>query len=64
MQVIIPCRVNRKKSPRVLDTHRYEARRLVKNLFQRMAVFRRVANRYDKLDVTFPGFVHSAGAMK
>ncbi|MGS0755203.1 IS5 family transposase [Roseateles sp. GG27B] len=64
MQVIIPCRVNRKKNPRVLDTHRYEARHLVENLFQRMKVFRRIATRYDKQDVTFLGFVHIASTMK
>jgi len=64
MQVIIACRVNRKKNPRALDTHRYKARHLVENLFQRMKVFRRVATRYDKLDVTFLGFVHIAGTMK
>ena len=64
MQVIIACRVNRKKSPRVLHEHRYKARHLVENLFQRMKVFRRVATRYDKLDVTFLGFVHIAGIMK
>ena len=29
MEVIIACRVNRKKNPRVLDTHRYKARHLV-----------------------------------
>jgi hypothetical protein len=27
-------------------------------------VFRRVATRHDKLDVTFLGFVHIAGTMK
>ena len=64
MEVIIPCRANRKKNPRVLDTHRYKARHLVENLFQRMKFFRRVATRYDKPDVTFLGFVHIAGAMK
>jgi transposase len=64
MQVVITCRVNRKKNPRVLDTHGYEARHLVKNLFQRMKVFRRVATRYDKQGVTFLGFVHIAGTMK
>ena len=64
MQVIIACRVNRKKNQRVPDTHRYKARHLVENLFQRMKVFRRVATRYDKLDVTFLGFVHIAGTMK
>ena len=64
MEVIIACRVNRKKNPRVLDEHRYKARHLVENFFQRMKVFRRVATRYDKLDVTFLGFVHIAGTMK
>ena len=39
-------------------------RLLVENLFQRMKVFRRVATRYDKLDVMFLGFVHFAGTMK
>ena len=63
MQVIIPCKVNRKKQ-RALDRSRYMARHLVENLFQRMRVFRRVATRYDKLDVTFLGFVHIAGIMK
>ena len=29
MQVIIPCRVNRKKNQRILDKHRYKARHLV-----------------------------------
>ena len=63
MQVIIACKVNRKKQ-RILDRQRYRARHLVENLFQRMKVFRRVATRFDKLDVTFMGFVHIAGIMK
>ena len=63
MQVIIPCRVNRKEQ-RVLDRHRYKARHLVENIFQRMKVFRRAATRFDMLDVTFLGFVHIAGIMK
>jgi len=37
---------------------------LVENLFQRMKVFRRVATRFDKLDIRFLGFVHIAGIMK
>ena len=36
----------------------------MENLLQGMKVFRRVATRYDKLDVTFVGFVHIAGTMK
>ena len=63
MQVIIPSRVNRKKQ-RDLDKHRYKARHLIENLFQHMKVFRRVATRFDKLDITFLGFVHIAGIMK
>lgn len=64
MQVIMPCRLNRRKNPRVLGTQRYKARHLVENLFQRMKIFRRVAARHDKLDITFLGFVHIAGIMK
>ena len=64
IQVIIPYRVNRKKNPHVLDKHSYKARHLVENLFQHMKVFRRVAIRYDKLDVTFVGFAHIADTMK
>jgi len=64
MQAVIARRVNRKNNQRVLDTYRYKARHLVENLFQRMQVFRRVASRYGKLDVTFLGFVHLAGCMK
>jgi transposase len=63
MQVIIPAKANRKK-PRVLDKHRYKARHLVENPFQRMKVFRRMATRFDKLDIRFLGFVHIAGVMK
>ena len=63
MQVIIPCRVNRKKQ-RPLDKAHYKARHLVENLFQRMKVFRREATRFDKLDIRFLGFVHIAGIMK
>lgn len=63
MQVVIPSRVNRKE-PRALDNHRYKARHLVENLFQRMKAFRRVATRFDKLDTRFLGFVHIVGIMK
>ena len=63
MQVIIPCKANRKQQ-RALNQHRYKARHLIENLFQRMKVFRRVATRYDKLDDRFLGFVHIAGIMK
>ena len=63
MQVIIPCRA-RSKKPRSLDKDRYKARHLVENLLQRIKVCRRVATRFDKLDIRFLGFVHIAGIMK
>ena len=63
MRVIIACRFNRKKQ-RVLDWYRYKARHLVENLFHRMKVFRLLATRFEKLDLTFLGFVHIAGIMK
>ena len=63
MQVIIPCKANR-KTQRTLDKERYKARHLVENLFQRMKVFRRVATRFDKLDTRYLGFVYIAGTMK
>ena len=43
MEVIVACRVNRKNNLHVLDMHRYKARPLVENFFQRMKVFRRMA---------------------
>jgi len=63
MEAIIPSRSNRKR-PRPLDKARYSARHLVENLFQRMKIFRRVATRFEKLDVRFIGFVYLAGIMK
>lgn len=63
MEVIIASKANRKQ-PRPLDKHPYKTRHLIENLFQRMKVFRHLATRYDKLDVTFLGFVHIAGTMK
>ena len=64
MEVIIACRVNRKRNPRVLDKYRYKARRLVENFFQRLNVLHRVVTRFYKLNVTFLAFVHIAGTMK
>jgi hypothetical protein len=36
----------------------------LENLLQRMKVFRRVATRYDKLDITFLDFAHIADTIK
>ena len=58
LQFIITCQVDHKKDQRVLNQYRYKARHLIKNLFQRKKIFCRVATRFDRLDVTFLGFVH------
>lgn len=63
LEVLIPSKASRKQ-PRPLDAHRYKARHLIENLFQRMKVFRPVATRYDELGKKFLGFVHIAGLMK
>jgi transposase len=63
MEVAIPSKASCKQ-PRPTAKHRYKARHLVENLFQRMKVFRRVATRFDKLDRMFLGFVHLAAIKK
>ncbi len=52
----IPGRRNRKRPIR-LDSKSYRKRFAVENLFQKLKSFRRVGTRYDKLAVTFAGFV-------
>jgi len=42
----------------------HKAHHLLKNVFQRMKVFRRLATRFDKFDIRFLSFVHIAGIMK
>jgi transposase len=63
MAVIIPTKANRIVK-RDVDFSRYKARHLVENLFQRMKIFRRIASRFDKLDINFMGFIHLAGIFK
>ena len=57
---VIPPKRNR-KAQREYDTFLYKERNLVERLFNKMKNFRRVATRYDKLDVAFLGFIYLAG---
>lgn len=58
-EAVIPPKRNR-KIQREYDTHLYKERNLVERLFNRLKNFRRVATRYDKLDVTYLGFIYLA----
>jgi transposase len=55
-QANIPPRSNR-KTPRAYDTHRYQARHLIENLFARLKQFRRIATRFEKLAKNFAAMV-------
>ena len=55
---VIPTRSNRPK--RRLDRARYKLRNVVERFIGRIKHCRRVATRYDKLAVTFLGFVEFA----
>jgi transposase len=55
---VIPTRSNRPK--RRLDRRRYKLRNVVERFIGRIKHYRRVATRYDKLAVTFLGFVEFA----
>lgn len=58
---VIPPRRHR-TTPRAVDWHRYKARHLVECFFNRLKQFRRIACRYDKLDVRFNAFLQLACA--
>lgn len=55
-EAIIPPRSNR-TAPRDYDRHRYQARNLVERFFNQLKHFRRIATRYEKLDVNFLAMV-------
>lgn len=59
VQCIIPPTKNRKEQ-REYDTHLYKERNQVERLFNKLKNFRRIATRYDKLDVAFLSFIHLA----
>ena len=56
---VIPPKANR-LAPRACDFALYCERNLVERFFNKLKQFRRVATRYDKLLITFMGFVKLA----
>ena len=54
---VIPPRSNR-RTPREYDAHLYRERHLVECFFSKIKQFRHVFSRFDKLALTFLGFVH------
>ena len=46
--------------PWPIDWYLYKERHLIECFFQKIKWFRRIATRYDKLDTSFPAFVHPA----
>lgn len=52
LEPVVPPKVNRKQ-PWEYDKHLYAKRNEVERLFCRLKRFRRIATRYDKLDVLF-----------
>jgi len=60
--VVIPPKSNTKE-PWPVDYFLYKERHLVECFFQKIKWFRRVATRYDNLDVSFLAFVYMAAIM-
>ncbi|WP_237347784.1 IS5 family transposase, partial [Xanthobacter agilis] len=58
-EVVIPPKRDRKLQ-RAYDTDLYKERNKIERFFNKLKQFRRVATRYDKLLVTFMGFVKLA----
>ena len=58
---VIPPRANRKEL-RSYDKHVYKSRNLIERFFARLKQFRRIATRYDKLDIRFEAFISLAAA--
>lgn len=63
IQALIPSRKNRLQ-PRPLDRHRYKARNLVERTFNWIKHFRRVATRFEKLDLHYAAMINLAGICK
>jgi len=59
---IIPPR-RKRRHPRAYDLGRYAQRQAIERLFSRLKQFRRVATRYDKLDMHFLAFIHLAATV-
>lgn len=56
-EAVIPPRSNRIK-PRGYDRYQYKERNLVERFFNRIKQFRRIATRYEKLDVNFMAMIN------
>ncbi len=54
---VIPPRSNR-KVPREYDAHLYKERHLVECFINKIKHYRRIFSRYDKLAMTYLGFLH------
>ena len=48
---------------RSYDKHVYKSRNLIERFFARLKQFRRIATRYDKLDIRFEAFISIAAAL-
>jgi transposase len=59
---VIPPR-RKRRQPRPYDPVRYAQRQAIERLFSRLKQFRRVATRYDKLDVHFLACIHLAATV-
>ena len=59
-EVVIPPRSQR-KTPRHYDQELYKERNLIERMFNKLKHFRRVATRYDKLDIAYLAFAFLAG---
>lgn len=57
---VIPPRSQR-KAPRDYDQELYKERNLIERMFNKLKHFRRVATRYDKLDIAYLAFAFLAG---
>jgi transposase len=53
---VVPPKANARK-PWRYDKRLYARRNEIERLFRRLKHFRRIATRYDKLDVVFSGFI-------
>jgi transposase len=59
-EAVIPPRSQR-KTPRDYDKELYKERNLIERMFNKLKHFRRVATRYDKLDIAYLAFAFLAG---
>jgi len=60
---VIPYRRNRKEI-KPIDYKRYKTRNIIERMFGKIKEYRRIATRYDKLDITFSSFIACAFIMQ